>query len=252
MKDQKIKNRAVAFAVAAFSTACAGAQSSEVTTIYPGDERISVPEFTGYEAEYTSAFGRFINQVRPVGDDWISVINLIDMPNGVIVDHRGIDRQSLRMEFFHSPYFAWGQEYVVGQMDESGYDWTRVPMEGGQGQRTSGEWNTNGVFDDLGFSPTLASMMPLEVGAQFAIPRHFPRVGGNIDVQLIEMTVVEREILVLDSGVECNCWVIEEVDNAGARHRYWIDRQAPFLFRRHRDIGGQRDFVSEVMSFRTY
>ena len=221
--------------------------------ILPGDDRLSLPEFEAYEVEYTSAFGRFINQVRPFqGDDGakISVINLIHMPQGVIVDHRTIDRDSLRMESFISPYFAWGQEHVTGRMDASGYDWVRTPLDGSDVIRIRGEWDTQGVFDGLGFSPTFAAFMPMEIGTRFQIPRDQAQADGTLNAVIIEMEIIGRETLEMESGLQCDCWVLEETDALGATHRYWIGREAPFLFRRHRDVGGSRDFISDVLSFR--
>jgi len=239
--------------VAVSSTTLATDPAPEIDTILPGDARLSLPDFDAYEVEYTSAFGRFINQVRPFQSDdgaKISVINLIHMPQGVIVDHRTIDRASLRMETFISPYFAWGQEHVTGRMDANGYDWVRTPLDGSEIIRIRGEWDTQGVFDGLGFSPTFAAFMPMEVGTRFQIPRDQARADGTLNAVMIEMEIIGREVLQLESGVRCECWVIEETDTQGATHRYWIGREAPFLFRRHRDIGGPRDFVSEVLSYR--
>jgi hypothetical protein len=221
--------------------------------ILPGDDRLAIADFDAYEAEYASAFGRFINQVRPFQTDEgqkISVINLIHMPQAVIVDHRTIDRTSLRMESFVSPYFAWGQEHITGRMDANGYDWVRVPLDGSAVIRTQGGWDTNGVFDGLGFSPTFSAFLSLEIGDRFRIPRDQARVDGTLDAVLVEMEVIGRESLRLDSGVHCECLVLEETDAAGSIQRYWVGEDAPFLFRRHRDVGGPRDFVSDVLSFR--
>jgi len=243
-----------ALALMVFESAALAADPAPGSEVFlPGDDRIALAYFDAYEVEYSSAFGRFINQVRPFQTEdglKISVVNLIHMPQGVIVDHRTIDGASLRMEAFISPYFAWGQEHVTGRMDADGYDWIRVPLDGGEVIRTQGVWDTNGVFDGLGFSPTFSTFLPLGVGARFQIPREHARPDGSIEAVLIDMEFIERESLVLDSGVQCECLILEETDSTGAIHRYWVGQNAPFLFRRHRDIGGPRDFVSEVMSYR--
>jgi len=194
--------------------------------------------------------------------DKISVLNIIHMPDRVIVDHRGLDRASLRMEYFYSPFYGWGPEYVVGAYSAQGYDWTRVPEGGGDAIRIQGDWLDDGeidggsdgvlggVFDSLGFSPTFAALLPMDDGVRFRLPKEQPRADGSVDMVLANFTVIGRETLDLASGVGCTCWVLEEREPRGTVHRYWVAREAPFLFRRHRDIGGPRDFVSEVLSFR--
>lgn len=211
---------------------------------------IQLPEFDAYEVEYTSAFGRFTHQVRPVGDSVISILNIIETPQGVIVDHRGLDAATMRQTYFYSPYFAWGQEYVVGHMSEAGYDWTRVPLGGGAPQRISGEWETGGVFDSLGFSPTLAALMPMESGESFSLTFGVPIADGQVRADPAVFVVVGREALQFPGGIACECWILEQQDPGGSVTRFWVDRHAPFIFRRHRDIGGPRDFVSDIIRFR--
>jgi len=220
--------------------------------ILPGDERLSVPEFEPYEVEYDSAFGRFFNQVRKFkGDDGkkISVLNIIEMPQGVIVDHRTIDADSLRIETFNSPYFAWGPEFVFMRAEADSYNLVRVPVAGGEPIHTTGVLDNNGYFDGLGFSPTMAAILPLAVGTKFKMPKDEPRKDGSVASVLTSFEVTGRENLELPSGVSCECWVIQESSKGGTIHKYWISREAPFLIRRHRDVGGKRDFVSGVISF---
>ncbi len=230
----------------------ASASSDAIETILPGDERLRTPEFEPYEVEYGSAFGRFYNQVRKFrgeGGDKISVLNIIEMPNGVIVDHRTIDAKTLRIETFNSPYFAWGPEFVFMRATEKKYDLVRVPISGGEPIYATGDLDHNGYFDSLGFSPTFAALPQLDTGAKFQLPKDQPRKGGTVDVVLSSFEVIGVERLELASGVSCDCTVIQETSQGGAIHKYWISDQAPFLIQRHRDVGGKRDFVSAVISF---
>lgn len=241
---------AVGFAAASL---VAGAQDAQVLRL--GEARFDVPEFTGYEVEYTSAFGRFFNQVRPVemaGVPKISVLNLIDMPGSVIVDSKVIDRRTLRMEHMSSPFFAWGQEFLVARADATGFEFVRIPLAGGAPIHAKGTAEYGGYVDDLGFSPTLAAVMPRPVGFRFRLPAMQPKTDGTMASVLIEYHVTGRETLSLASGVRCECWVIDQTDSAGGLHRFWVSREAPFLIKRHRDVGGPRDFVSEVLSFKSY
>lgn len=231
----------------------AGAQESEVIPLTA--DRFDLPDFTGYEVEYGSAFGRFFNQVRPFelnGVRKVSVLNIIDMPTGVIVDSKVIDGATLRLEHMASPFFAWAQEYAVGSANADGFEWIRIPIEGGEPLRSTGVASHGGVVDDLGFSPTLASLMPQPLGSSFRLPALQARRDGTMGETLLEYRVLRRERLWLDSGVTCECWVLEQEDSAGGIHHFWISREAPFLIKRHRDVGGERDFVSEVISFRRY
>lgn len=240
----------LALAFIALHGSSAWAQENDSRHIQPGDPELDTPAFAAYEAEYTSAFGRFTHQVRPVRDQVISVLNIIETPQGVIVDHRGLDAVTLRMTYFYSPYFAWGQEYVVGNLSETGYDWTRVSLEGGVPRRITGAWDSDGVFEGLGFSPTLASLMPMEPGERFSLPYDEPTSNGQVMAGWMTFEVMGREVLSSPAGVECECWILEQQDSSGSVTRFWVDRHAPFIFRRHRDIGGPRDFVSDLLSFR--
>ncbi len=223
-------------------------------TILPGDERIDTPEFEPYEIEYTSAFGRFYNQVRKFrgeNGEKISIINIIEMPQMVIVDHRTIDALALRIETFHSPYFAWGAEYVSMRAEAEEYNLVRIPVAGGEPIHTTGKLDNNGYFDSLGFSPTFAAILPLDVGTKFKMPKDEPRRDGSVVSVLSSYEVVGKENLTLTSGVSCECHIIQENAENGTIHKYWISREAPFLIKRHRDVGGARDFVSEVLRFRS-
>lgn len=224
-------------------------------TILPGDGRLKVPDFAPYEVEYTSAFGRFFNEVRAFdleGTPKISVLNLIDTPNSVIVDHSIIDRGTLRQESGMTPLFAWGPEFLVYRATAEAYDLVRVPLAGGAPIHKTGALARAGFFEGLGFSPTLAAFLPLPSGTRFRIPRMQPRPDGSVDVVLVNMAVVGTESITTPAGVSCACTIVEETAEGGPTHRYWVSREAPFLFKRHRDIGGARDFVSEVLTFRHY
>lgn len=230
-----------------------GSAEPPVLSITPGSERLKTPEFEPYEAEYGSAFGRFFNQVRKFsgeGGDKISVLNIIEMPKGVIVDHRIIDAATLRIENFTSPYFAWGKEQVIVRATSNEYSLVRAPIDGGEPIYKTGALDNNGYFDGLGFSPTMAALLPLDVGAKFQMPKDQPTKDGGILSQFSQYEVVGKEHLDLDSGVSCDCWIIQQKAGRGVIHKYWISREAPFLIRRHRDVGGKRDFVSDVISFR--
>lgn len=224
----------------------------EMLIIIPGDDMLNTPEFDSYEVEYGSAFGRFYNQVRKFTDqsgDKISVLNIIEMPQNVIVDHRTIDAETLRMETFNSPYFAWGPEHVFMRMSENSYDLIRVPADGGDLIQSTGKLDNNGYFDGLGFSPTMAAILPLDVGTKFQMPKDQPRKDGTVLSVLANYEVVAKEQLKMPTGVDCDCWVIQETASNGSIHKYWVSQSAPFLIRRHRDVGGKRDFISDVISF---
>ncbi len=233
----------------------ARAQDLDSLIILPGDARLDPVDFSPYEVEYRSAFGRFFNQVRQFtldSVDKISVVNLIASPSAVIVDHRIIDAHSMALEGFYSPYFAWGEEFLAARTDTSGYDWTRIPLRGGEPVRMTGVFEHRGMFDDLGFSPTYAALLPLPVGTIFYIPKMQPRRDGSVVTALVEHEVVGRETLSFGAGRSCECWVIEERAANGSISRLWVTREAPFFIKRHRDIGGRRDFISDIVSFRFY
>ncbi len=230
-----------------------GPEADGVTPI--GDLRIDVPEFAGYEVEYTSGMGRFFHQVRPTRRDGapkISVINIIDSGAGVIVDSRGIDSATLRLEYMMSPYFAWGQEYAVAQFGGGGFEWLRIPLGGGEAQRLVAQSGHGTLIDELGFSPTFAAVLPLPEGARFSASVVQPRKDGSVSTTPVEFEVVGRERLELESGLSCDCWVLEQDADGGGPTRYWVSREAPFVLERHRDIGGSREAVTEALSFRTF
>lgn len=225
-----------------------------IITILPGDKKFKTPKFSNYETTYNSAMGkngRFSLQARKSNDGKkLSMIDIIPMKDNVIVAQRVIDLKSHRSVFSAQPYFAWGMEYIVGQNTSEKYDWQRVPIGGGEAIRTQGELaNAGGV--DVMFSPTLASLMPMDIGTKFRMPEIFPRKGGFVSSELNDYKVLRKEHLELKSGVSCDCWVIEKTSwGGGSTTQFWVSREAPFVFRRHRDVGGKRDSVSDVMSFR--
>ena len=240
-------------AVAVMAGACSArpAISAEPIDIKPGDERIDAPAFEDFEVKYGSSFsktGAFTLQVRNVaGGAKTHIMDIIPGNDAVIVAFRMIDAKSQRIEFSAGPYFAWGQEYVVQQVSPEGYDLTRVPIGGGEPVRSTGALPNGGFIADT-FSPTIAALMPMEVGAKFRLPLIEPRADQTMANVFADFEVVGKEKLDLESGVSCECWVIE-TNASGMNSRLWVSREAPFFYRWHRDIGGKRDFVSEVLSF---
>ena len=79
-----------------------------------------------------------------------------------------------------------------------------------------------------------------------------PRADGTLGSSLLNFEVVGTESLSLPGGFECSCTILEQRDDRGSVTRFWVSRDAPFVYRRHRDIGGQRDFVSDLVGFRPY
>lgn len=227
--------------------------ADDAPTILPGAAAFSVPTFTDYEARYTSSSsktGEFTLHVRLSGDGRkMSLIDMIPMENSVIVAQRQIDLTSQRLEFSAGPYFAWGAEFIVSQSDGKTYDWARVPVGGGVPKRAEGAISHQGYVSEM-FSPLLASLMPMDEGAQFRLPASYARQGEFVSSELDAYTVLRRERLNTPAGPSCNCWLIEKQNWSGSTERIWVDRKAPFVFRRHRDVGGRRDFVSELTAYR--
>lgn len=216
---------------------------------------VDVPQFDPYEAEYTSAFGRFLHQAWPYSTDGrskVGVINTITMPNGVIVDSRSFDRANLQIDYMTSPYFAWGEEYVVAFFQGTQYRWTRIPIGGGEPVVLRGTSEHGPFVDDLGFSPAFAGLLPLPVGTTFTMPVPSPQADGTVGGSLLEFEVVGSESLSLPGGHSCACTILEQTGPGESVTRFWVSREAPFVFRRHRDIGGPRDFVSDLLGFRSY
>ncbi len=237
---------------------CLSAQTLSLDTagtrvILPGSDQLSVPELFDYEARYTSSFsktGEFTLHVRLTGDGQkLSLIDIIPGETMMIVSQRHIDVATQRIEFSGGPYFAWGAEYIVAQSDGRSYDWARVPLGGGAPKRTNGEIENHGYMSEM-FSPLLASLMPLGVGESFGLPNSYARKGEFVSSEIDTYEVIARESLETPAGLSCNCWVIEKTPWSGGTERIWIDRQAPFVFKRHRDVGGPRSFVSELTNYR--
>jgi|GEM_PF-4588782 len=227
----------------------------DVITILPGDRRFDAPSFEDFEVTYNSRMaqdGTFRMQAIKSGDGRkLSMVDIIAAKTNVIVAQRQIDLKSFRSDFSAQPFFAWGQEFVVGQSSTRGYDWTRVPIGGGEPKRMSGEIQNGGYLNEM-FSPTLAALMPMDVGAKFQIPEAYPRQGEFVSSEFDQYEVLRIESLNLPSGVSCECWVIEKTSWGGSIDHVWVSREAPFVFRRIRNVGdGRREFKSEVLDFRT-
>ncbi|MDE1468445.1 hypothetical protein [Aurantiacibacter sp. D1-12] len=229
--------------------------TTTATPVLPGSEAINVPAFEDYEAVYTSASsktGFFTLQARTSGDGAMLVlIDIIPMENMVIASQRHIELDSMRQAFGAGPYFAWGPEFVVSRSNTQGYDWTRAPIEGGEPLRAAGPIENGGYLDTM-FSPLLAALLPMELGTSVSIPEATAIVGGTVESRMIEYTVVGEEELQLASGISCLCTVLERAaDGSRAAERFWVSREAPFVFRRIRAFGTEQAFTSDLHSFHT-
>jgi len=220
----------------------------------PGSPRFKVPDFEDYQAVYTSSSsksGGFTLQARKSGDGKnLSLIDIIPMKDNIIVAQRNIDIATMRMNFYAGPYFAWGADFVVGQSSQAGYDWSRVPIGGGVPKRMAGEIANKGYVTEM-FSPLLASLLPLDVGAKVKIPGLYPRQGDVVSSELDTYTVLRKERLETQSGLSCECYVIERQGWDETVDHIWVAGEAPFVFRRHRGIGSERAFVSDLLDFKT-
>lgn len=227
--------------------------STDSVLILPGDERFDLPRWRDYEALYTSSSsknGQFTLIARRSGDgSKLSLIDLIPMQDNVIVAQRIIDYASWRVEAGAGPYFAWGAEMIISQSSGALYDWVRVPIGGGEPQRMQGPVAHQGYVSDM-FAPTLAALMPLPVGSRFQLPAAYPRKGGTVSSELDEYRVLRREVLRHDNAPDCECWLIEKRPWSGAVEHLWVDREAPYVFRRTRDPQGEGEFTSALEGFR--
>lgn len=228
--------------------------TGEMITIHPGDKRFNPPAFDDFEVAYdsqTSKDGVFRVQAIKSGDgNKLSLIDIIPMESNVIVAQRQIDLNSFRSDFSAQPFFAWGQDFIIGQSNAENYDWTRVPIGGGEPIRMTGEIANQGYTNEM-FSPTLAALMPMDVGSKFQIPEAYPRKGEFVSSEFDLYEVLKVETLELPSGISCECWVVEKTSWGGPVEHIWVSREAPFVFRRIRNVGDdRREFQSDVLSFR--
>ena len=228
-------------------------EQSGVLEITPGSPLFKVPELRDYEARYNSSFsktGEFTLQVRVTGDGKkLSMIDIIPGENVVIVAHRQIDVASQLEEFSAGPNFAWGPEFIVKQSNGKASDWTRVSVGGGEPKRAAGSVANSGSVSEM-FSPLLATLMPMGVGSKFRLPAMYARKGEIASSEFDDYEVTGRERLETASGLSCECWVIDKKTWGGSLERIWVAREAPYVFKRHRDVGGSRSFVSELTGYR--
>lgn len=232
--------------------AAGAARAAEPDIIRPGDARIQSPAFEDFEAIYTSRFsktGKFRLQVRNMADGAkIHAVDIIPGPDAVVVSQRVIDAASQKVEFRATPYFAWGPEFIVQrQYAGDAFHLTRVPIAPGEPISLNGEFEYGGAMSET-FSPTLASLMPMESGAEFQLPVSVSYQDGEMANRLAQFKVIGRERIDTPSGRSCDCWVIEST-NGPSVDRNWVAREAPFVFRWHRDIGGETEFAVELEGF---
>lgn len=253
IENSRIWRIGVGFCTAITMTVHAYALEGDVETIYPGGTSFSSLNINDYEARYTSSFsktGEFTLHVRTSGDGKkLSMVDIIPGENTVIVAQRMIDLESQLLEFSAGPYFAWGPEFIVGHSDGKTYDWARVPVGGGDVKRAHGEIANEGYVSEM-FSPILAMLMPRDVGSRFQLPNSYARKGEVVSSEMDVYEVIAREKLQTPSGLSCDCWVLDKKGWAFGKERIWVAREAPYVFKRHRDVDGPRSFVSELLSFR--
>lgn len=229
-------------------------QSDDGAQAIVAGSQLDMPEFADYEAHYESAFsttGAITMQLRRFANGTkLNMIDIIPTEQSVIVATRNINLASNVIEFEVGPYFAWGQEYVVRMSNGAGYSMTRIPFDGSAPIHSQGQLEHGGMMFDM-YAPTLAAMLPADVGTSFQLPLGSPTRENNLIADPTTYDVVRTERLELDSGISCDCTVIRKNNPGGSTDLFWVSRTAPFIYRWHRDIGGPREFVSELQAFRT-
>lgn len=222
------------------------------TRITPGDARFSLLEFDDFQAAYSSSFsptGAFTLQARKSGDNkTLVLVDIIPMADSVIVSQRHVDLATHAVKFGAGPYFAWGPEFVVSRSGPQGSAWTRMPIKGGDTKVALGAGNGTGYVTDM-FSPTLAALLPMPVGATFQLPAAYPRADQTVSIEWDNYTIVRQENLSTASGIECKCWLVEKRGWDKSVEHIWVARTAPFVFRRDRHVGTPKEFKSELVAF---
>lgn len=242
----------IAFTAMQGQSAQAQQKADNRENITPDSANVSIEVHHDYMAQYTSAFsptGAFTLVARKSGDgQTLMLADIIPTPDNVIVSQRHLELPGMRLKFSAGPFLAWGFEFVVTAASSEAHSWTRVPIEGGAAKRFAGALSDGGTYSDM-FSPFLAALMPRQAGDTFSAPAAYPRSDETVSVEMDTYEVLGREVLNLRSGLGCECWKIEKRSWSGSTEHIWVDQKAPYVFRRVRDPGGEREFTSDLLAF---
>ncbi len=224
----------------------------QAAIVSPQNETSNIEVPHDYIAQYSSAFsptGAFTLIGRRTGDGQsLMLADIIPMPDNVIVSQRHMDLRDMRMKFWAGPYLAWGFEFVVSAASTEGHSWTRIPIAGGKPEVFVGPQPHGGYYSDM-FSPFLAGLMPKETGSTFRAPAAYPRADETVSIELDTFEVLARERIELSNEIRCECWKIEKRGWDGSIEHIWVDRQAPYVFKRVRNPGSEREMTSNLLSF---
>lgn len=241
---------AITGAQALWANSTPATDAAEVITPASAELSLEIPD--DYMAQYSSAFsptGAFTLMARRSGDaQTLMLADIIPMPDSVIVSQRHLELPSMRLIFSAGPYMAWGLEFIVTSASRESHSWVRVPIAGGETKRFAGPIPNEGTYSDM-FSPFLAALMPRETGSTFSAPATYPRADETVSVEMDTYEVLGRETLDLGEGLGCECWKIEKRSWSGSVEHVWVDRKAPYVFKRVRDPGGEREFTSDLLAF---
>lgn len=170
----------------------------------------------------------------------INVILTVKGQQGVMVDHIGLDANSMAMLFRFAPYFAVGQDYLAAVYDGSAIHGSLNPIMGGTPQILDDPID-GPFFDGAIFGFALATL-PLEEGLKARLPRlaisassrEFSRSWSHIEV-------VDRRSVKGGDGKSYDCWIVEvEYPGTEFSETLAVANEPPYLIEKETDNGKNR------------
>lgn len=213
-------------------------QTTAIPKLKPGDPQMKPFEFKPFTVEWdwgtlqlrkTTAFG------KPV----YSLTNTLITPQGVLLDHIGLDIKTMAMVYKHSPYLALGPDYLVAHLDGNKLIGSLTSMQTGEPTPLKAELESP-VFEETLWGLTL-NTFPLREGFQAQVPRFAILRSRSFTAAWVTIKVTGRERIKGGDGKEYDCWVVEAVyDGIPIRETHWISDQAPYGIRQVKERNGAK------------
>lgn len=222
----------------ALATTSTLSRTQEIPKLKPGADEMKTPDFKPFTVEWEWGTMR-LKKTNLFGKPIYSIVNELSTPQGILLDHIGIDAKTLAMVYKHSPYLALGPDYLVAHLNGNKLIGSLTSMQTGQPTALEAELESP-VFEETIWGLTL-NALPLKEGFQARLPRFAILRSRSFTASWVTVKVTGHEQIKGGDGKKYDCWVVNlDYEGSPLKETHWISNQVPYEIKQVKERNGAK------------